>query len=312
MKNPLIIFLILFAGTSNIVFGFQDIEIKGTVLDGSSGKPIPYATVINITSGKQGTTTNEDGSFILILPQSALKDEILISSIGYKRKTFTASRLKEQSTIRLEEKVYELPDFVVTNETLKNAVIGNGKLPFFYNQSSGMSVPAPGFSLGAFLKPKRKQANGHLDSLKVFLTGKYFNTPFLLRILKPKKNQNIKESQLYPLENFDDLITAKTIHKPQQKGWYTIDLSDKDIPISKDGLFIMFIQLDIGKDYYWIRNKDGSIDSPNGNPNASYGHEIAIQKRSSHKIFDAIFTGKTLGIIEKGRSQSAMVLHYTY
>lgn len=292
-------------------FGFQQIQLKGKLLSKNSGEPIVYATVLDLTLKTRGTTSQKDGKFELVLPESSANDEIQISSIGYHSIQFKAKELQEHKVIYLEEKTYSLPDVMVYNKQGLQSSIGEADLPF-YSQTGGMSVSSPGFAHGAFLIPKRKHANGYLDSLQVFVTGEFYNSPFVLRIVRPKQGQKVKESQLYPIGEFQDLISETVSYHPLQPGWFTIDLSNMDVPLSKEGIFVLFIQLDTSQQY-WQRKGDGSIvTSENSFLGASYGHEIALQKRASHKVFDALFTGKALGIIEKGPSQLAVVLHYTY
>lgn len=63
-------------------FGF--ISISGRVLDESSRKPLPYAT-ISIMGSPVGITTNSDGIFTLQLSQENLDSQISVSHLGYRQ-----------------------------------------------------------------------------------------------------------------------------------------------------------------------------------------------------------------------------------
>ena len=78
--------------------------IEGTVIDNTNNEPIIGATV-RLKNGLKGTTTNNDGKFVL--KECSNTDELQVSYIGYKPKTFVVGK-KRQFTIYLEENATEL------------------------------------------------------------------------------------------------------------------------------------------------------------------------------------------------------------
>ena len=83
------------------------IEINGKLVDDTE-MGIPYVA-ISIPSKSIGTSTNEDGDFLLALSEEYLSDTLEISSIGFK--TF---KIKIQDYIDSKDKVIVLEDDVAT------------------------------------------------------------------------------------------------------------------------------------------------------------------------------------------------------
>jgi hypothetical protein len=87
-----------------VVFAFfmlsiqaQELQFKGRVFDQNTKKPVSFASVVN-TSRDRGTSTSVDGTFSI--PVSRAGESLVISSIGYRKKTVRAS--VEFTTIYLE------------------------------------------------------------------------------------------------------------------------------------------------------------------------------------------------------------------
>ena len=57
-------------------------NIQGTVTDRSSGAPLPYVTIILLTSPTKGTTTNDEGEFML-KDVAVGRHDLQASFVGY-------------------------------------------------------------------------------------------------------------------------------------------------------------------------------------------------------------------------------------
>lgn len=79
--------------------------IEGTVSDSLSEKELPFATVYN-HSLNTASITNTDGYFKLEI--QSWSDSIVISYIGYKKKTVSLIPSKKNYNIQLKENIYEL------------------------------------------------------------------------------------------------------------------------------------------------------------------------------------------------------------
>jgi uncharacterized membrane protein len=70
-------------------------RIYGTVSD-ESGQPVPFATVY-IDATSYGTSTTENGSYELSIPQNSGKVELITSLVGYETKK-TAIEIGKQKS----------------------------------------------------------------------------------------------------------------------------------------------------------------------------------------------------------------------
>lgn len=83
--------VLLFAG---IYSSAQQVQVKGTVVEKSSGESIIGASVMEVGSNSNGTITDIDGNFTLSVASGAT---LSVSYIGYKAVT-----VKAQPTLRIE------------------------------------------------------------------------------------------------------------------------------------------------------------------------------------------------------------------
>lgn len=98
------------------------ITIKGTVVDGNDGSPIPYATAVAKVPGTEevlaGTTTNDDGQFALATDNKNVTIEI--SFIGYGKKLISEFTVRDGvanlGKIQLQQNSESLNEVAVTAE----------------------------------------------------------------------------------------------------------------------------------------------------------------------------------------------------
>jgi hypothetical protein len=76
----------------------QNVSINGTVVDRSSGEPLPYVN-IGILGTRLGTVSNEFGSFTLNTEQRPLSDTVRFSYIGYQTLNLTLRDLADSDTV---------------------------------------------------------------------------------------------------------------------------------------------------------------------------------------------------------------------
>ncbi|MCB4807663.1 SusC/RagA family TonB-linked outer membrane protein [Tamlana sp. 62-3] len=91
------------------IFGNAQITVSGIVTDANTKEPVPFANIIS-SSGK-GTTTNDDGTYSIIV--SNKQDQLIFSFLGYKTETVIVG---EQTTINISflEDSSALDEVVVT------------------------------------------------------------------------------------------------------------------------------------------------------------------------------------------------------
>ncbi|HEY5746211.1 MAG TPA: carboxypeptidase-like regulatory domain-containing protein, partial [Chryseolinea sp.] len=103
----------------------KEIVVRGKVMDGPTGTPLPLASV-RLDETSIGVATNHDGAFILHIPAQHHDSKITVSYVGYQSYHFSCSPDKNAITIRLEMATTQLSTVVVTSKTghsiLKEAI----------------------------------------------------------------------------------------------------------------------------------------------------------------------------------------------
>jgi len=96
----------------------QSISVK--ILDSISFNPIPFATVY--FSNSSGVISDENGDFELIKNELNDEDSLFISSMGYKKVSYSLNRFND-SIIFLSPKPIELNNVIITNRKLSSQEI---------------------------------------------------------------------------------------------------------------------------------------------------------------------------------------------
>lgn len=124
MKNLLLLVCLV-----NISYGQT---IKGTVFDGATKEPIPFAS-IGIKGKTLGTVCDENGNFELSTTSATDTDSLKISSIGYKSKCFIMSTAKNFNgeKINLSQTNVQLSEVIVKPTKTITKVLGNKR----YNEN---------------------------------------------------------------------------------------------------------------------------------------------------------------------------------
>ncbi|WP_223033836.1 carboxypeptidase-like regulatory domain-containing protein [Hanstruepera marina] len=111
LKKSLVLFCFLvFTST------FSQTEIKNSVLDAESFLPLESASVY-VQNTTIGTITNEDGKFLLVIPNKHLKDTLVISSIGFKSYKVPVDEFDNTFDVYLEPDVASLDEVLLVAET---------------------------------------------------------------------------------------------------------------------------------------------------------------------------------------------------
>src|SRR5208283_3793459 len=157
------------------------ITLRGKVIDQTTSKPISFASVYLENSGI-GTVTNNDGEFILKVPESAISNTVTIAFMGFKSLNFKVSDLKEEkNAIAMVPQVVEIQEVIVrTNDpqalitaALKNVPENYGNMPFlctaFYRESIMQNRTYVGVAEAVLNIYKARYSNEYeSDRIKVF------------------------------------------------------------------------------------------------------------------------------------------------
>ncbi len=108
MRTIITLFTLIIIFGSTSAQPLNSITVKCKVIDSQSRKPLIYATVYNINSGR-GTVTNQAGEFIL--PENHAGDKLKISFIGYNDTVVEVN--KKLSVIKLKQHAFILAEIPV-------------------------------------------------------------------------------------------------------------------------------------------------------------------------------------------------------
>jgi len=86
-------------------------KIQGIILS-NENSPIEYAAVVLVPS-MIGTVSNEDGEFVLNIPENAKNDSLIVSCLGFKKYVCSTSKINEKVKIVLEQSDVVLNEVIV-------------------------------------------------------------------------------------------------------------------------------------------------------------------------------------------------------
>ncbi len=163
-------------------------EFKGQILDGKTKKPLAYVD-INVLGTNIGTITNNEGEFLLKVPNYYLDKKVVISLLGYKKREIPLSEFKnEDFIILLNESVTELDFISVYGSKDAVALVRatlNRKNNNYYNKNTVMT---------AFYREtiKKRNRNASLSEAIVQINKQpYSNSKHDdVTLLKSRKNTN--------------------------------------------------------------------------------------------------------------------------
>jgi hypothetical protein len=114
---------ITFALLTSLSLHAQDpLTIHGKILDRSTGAPLPFAQ-ITISSAAMGTTSNEEGAFLLNIPFLLRNDSLLVAYLGYEPQKIAIGRLtQDAAVIRLKPRAIQLSEVEVVGLTPEEVI----------------------------------------------------------------------------------------------------------------------------------------------------------------------------------------------
>jgi len=165
--------------------------IRGKIVDQKTEKPLVFASVLVVNSGV-GTVSNNEGEFILKVPQSLKSSSIRFSFMGYKSVTFKLGELKSDNnivpmafeTINIKDVIVRANDpITLIKRAIENVPNNYGVAPYlctaFYRESIMKNKTYAGVA-EAVLNIYKSSYNNRMseDRIKVF---------------KGRKSQDIKK-----------------------------------------------------------------------------------------------------------------------
>ncbi|MBQ0129315.1 MAG: carboxypeptidase-like regulatory domain-containing protein [bacterium] len=132
----------------------QSIDIQGFLMDAKTQKPVQYAN-IGIAEKNIGTVTDENGRFVLAVPDSLTKHDLTFSRIGYQKKNVAVNSFgKHADTLLLVPEIYELQEVTVSVGKMRERKVGHAgnKMVQFQDNASHL-----GYEFGTMLKLSKKK-----------------------------------------------------------------------------------------------------------------------------------------------------------
>ncbi len=210
LKRTNFLFIFLFCLNLSTLFSQN---ISATIIDSTSLKPIPFATIQ--WSVDKGIITNEDGEFNLNIDQSIqLKDSIYISSMGYTTLGKTFEELKDSI-------IYLSPNTIL----LKNVIVSNknytaDEIIDFVKENLDKNYNRDYTKKRMFLRERYFQNTNKTNYSDFESTITAFNSHFLDSVIQsiPKSDERYTESLFDLYGNYNegnqkiDLIKASELY----------------------------------------------------------------------------------------------------
>lgn len=198
------------------------IRLSGTVKQARNKKPIPFASIF-VPFESQGTVTNSDGRFELIVPADQVIDSVMVSCLGYAGKTILPIEfLQGPVHVELLPYRYQIEELIVRPqdpEMLIQGMLDNKKKN--YAQDPAL--------LTAFFREVGMQNDNYISLSEAVID--IYKTPYssvsndMIKLKKGRRGTNSKPSELVNLVLEGGLYT--TIRLDIMK--YTIDFLDPEM-----------------------------------------------------------------------------------
>lgn len=216
---------------SQVING-QEIVLSGTVQ--SDGEPLPFAT-LGILNKNIGTIANDQGVFVLTIPESSVKDTLIVSYLGYKSRSFIPSTIasKENWQVHLEKDTLLLRPVVVVDQRAKKSRLGGKKEK---NTYVWVSAKGKGAEVATLMQPKFPV---FLNKVGVQILNK---ERFTFKLLLNVYEQDAKTLQ--PGKSL--LLREILIESDQESGWLEVLIDSENI-IVDEPFYVSFKWVDVEK-----------------------------------------------------------------
>ena len=206
----------------------QETRITGRVVDATTKKPIPFAS-IGLRHSGAGILANENGDFQLMGLQIGKQDSIIVMALGFKRYAASiASSSLQNLTIELVRLYFEEA----------------GKMKFI-SSNCGSTEPnliagTPGTQYAFFLVNEKNKKLGKLRTVWFYLGENGFPMEaFRIRLYKADGSYYSPKTDLLTERVFP--VTSKAKESGE---WYGYDLSHYNVAVPQEGFFVA---LEFGK-----------------------------------------------------------------
>ncbi|MGK0455380.1 MAG: hypothetical protein ACJAYY_002875 [Paraglaciecola sp.] len=237
MKN-----ILFFLFISTQLFS-QKIEFKGKLVDSKTQDPVVYANISFLNSNK-GISSNEEGTFSMNLNEKYLEFKVHVSCLNYKDTLVFAKDLYKK-TLFLKSLNIVLDEITLTKRIEKSVVLGEVKSSVEGVHTSGMRMLAKYFP-----RDKRVSCCSYLETLEIHFSKRNAHrkkAKFRIRVFTKDNETGL------PKEDILNINLPVEIKEGQKIT--TIDISNYNLEMPENGVFIAFEKLFIPFNEYGENNK---------------------------------------------------------
>lgn len=203
------------------------ILFKGKVADREEKDALPYSNIF-VLRKNIGTVSNNDGEFILKVPESMSRDTIVVSCLGYRQQIFPISQLADKDySVALEPNSVQLKEIrvtVVNPEEIVNRILA--KIPINYGRETEVMT--------SFYREVLKQDNKYIgvaEALMEIRKASYDNvyTQDKVKVIRGRKSDNVRPFQFvdfkiqggpYYITKLDVVKTLDSFLDPEFRDMY--------------------------------------------------------------------------------------------
>lgn len=209
------------------------IAFRGKVIDRDEKDILPYANIL-IFRKNIGTVSNNDGDFVLKIPESMKNDTIIVSCLGYRQHLLPVNEISDKIyTIALQPSSVQLKEIQVTviyPEDIISKILSKISL----NYSGDNEI------MTSFYREVLKQDSKYIDVAEALMEIRKspYDNPFVqdkTRVIKGRKSLNVKPFQFvdfkiqggpYYITKLDVVKTIETFLDPEFREFYKYTLEE--------------------------------------------------------------------------------------
>ncbi|OEK06145.1 hypothetical protein A8C32_19130 [Flavivirga aquatica] len=197
------------------IYSQTEIELKGVLID-STDFPVPYAAIALLNNKTTGVYSTEDGEFIITITENDYSDTLIISCIGYKKRSLSIKDFlaQKEKKIVLEESITSLDEIELLNpneyaiRALKNL------------KKSTISKTHQINALYRVTTAETGKAKRFIEYyIKILDRGPFFSNDFLKYEITERRQSadyRIYKNNKEPIGTFKNLTTFNIIRNPRR------------------------------------------------------------------------------------------------
>lgn len=203
------------------------IIFKGKVTDREEKDALPYSSIF-VFRKNIGTVSNNDGEFVLKVPESMARDTIIVSCLGYRQQMFPITELTDKEyAISLAPNSVQLKEIkvtVVNPEEIVSKILA--KIPVNYSRETEV--------MSSFYREVLKQDDKYIDVAEALMEirkAPYDNefTQDRVKVIRGRKSENVKPFQFvdfkiqggpYYITKLDVMKTLDSFLDPEFRDMY--------------------------------------------------------------------------------------------